>query len=391
MHCLGQEKLRATVPGIRGLLGYALGQCPCCSKPCVVQLMPDDTNVIWHSTCLQWYEVGIQNAHHEPRLRQEPHAEAEGKAPCRSSQAEGSATPAAELGNRKVPQRCSVCRCCFGWLPRDEPMAAGNSPLSRGARHELARWAAALCYIYENGNSRAAVDRFKRHHPLLVEFAAKRLDKFVRHWGEAGFDDKGQLQKAPPHGRPPILSEKDAEKAAVAVAAGTMWHGVVRRFRTLGEAFSKSPALQRLLRSQKGNLNKPVSRSTVAASIHRARVQIHKVQPERVPLLTARQKAERVEVAKILLSKPESFIKKLAYWDHTGFRMAEAVLRDAVWTAKSLGRPVEQSKHHEKRAKFQATGCLCGVSFKKGTIGPFENAPPGKYKVRFLPTFRNQV
>ena len=107
-------------------------------------------------------------------------------------------------------------------------MAAADIELSKGQRHELARWAAALCFVYEGRNVGAAVARFKRDHPHLVNAAAKRLDKFIRYWGQAGFDDKGRLQVAPPHGRPAILSEPEAQKAADAVGAGTIVDGMLR-------------------------------------------------------------------------------------------------------------------------------------------------------------------
>ena len=101
-----------------------------------------------------------------------------------------------------------------------------------------------------------------------------------------------------------------------------------------------------------------------------------------MPVLTADQKAERKEVAEELLSNQGYYLDKLVWWDHTSFGVAEAGLRDTVWASKGQGRPVEVSKLHSRGAKFRAAGCLCGVSYKKGTIGPFRNAPPGKHKVR---------
>ena len=267
-------------------------------------------------------------------------------------------------------------------------MPAASLPLPLSARHQLARSVAALCYVYEDGDIGAAVARFKAHHPLLVAAAARRLDKFVAYWGRAGFDEHGRVRAAPPHGRPRILSKKDAQRAADAVTGGTWMNGILRRFRTLGQAFCQSPVLRRLLRQKQGNLEKPVSPSTVVASIHRVGPPIRKLRPERVPLLSVRQKAVRVAQAKLLLSKPDNYIKKMVFWDHVTLGVADAGQKDAVWAAAGLGRPVEESKLYAKGAKFRAAGCLCGVSYHKGTIGPFMNAPPGKYKVRNYPTFQ---
>lgn len=269
-------------------------------------------------------------------------------------------------------------------------MPGRQLPLTLAVAHHIARWAAALCFIYESGNLRAAAERFRRHHPLLVEFASKRLDKFVRYWGAAGFDDQGELRKSPPHGRPPILSEKDVRRAADAIAAGTTKGGVPRHFRSLAEAFAKSPTLKRLQKRRKGNLGKPVSLSTIMDAIKGAALGLHKVKPENLPFFTPDDKAQRVRVAQWLLSKPSSYLEQMVYWDHTAFGVAEASFRDAVWAARASGRPVEYSEQHRKAAKFISTGCLCGLSLNKGTIGPFSNAPPGTYKVLTSPPYQNQ-